>query len=35
MDLKQEEFLQQLEGVVLPERFDQDLLDRAAEMFGK
>ena len=33
--MKQEDFLQQLEGVILPERFDQHLLDRAAEMFGK
>ena len=33
--MKQEDFLQQLEGLILPERFDQDLLDRAAEMFGK
>jgi hypothetical protein len=35
IDLKQEDFLQQFEGMVLPETFDQDLLDRAAEMFGK
>lgn len=35
IDLKQEDFLQQLEGIILPETFDQDLLDRAAEMFGK
>ena len=33
--LNQEDFLQQLEGIILPETFDQDLLDRAAEMFGK
>ncbi|MGV8175393.1 MAG: hypothetical protein ACP5OU_06790 [Methanothrix sp.] len=35
MDLKREEFLEQLEGIILPETFDQDLLDQAAEMFGK
>jgi hypothetical protein len=33
--LREEDFLQQLEGIILPETFDQDLLDRAAEMFGK
>jgi hypothetical protein len=35
IDLKREDFLQQLEGIILPETFDQDLLDHAAEMFGK
>lgn len=35
MDLKRDEFLEQLEGIILPETFDQDLLDQAAEMFGK
>lgn len=35
IDLNQEDFLRQLEGIILPETFDQDLLDRAAEMFGK
>ena len=33
--MREEDFLQQLEGIILPETFDQDLLDRAAEMFGK
>jgi hypothetical protein len=33
--LRKDEFLQQFEGIVLPEAFDQDLLDHAAEMFGK
>jgi hypothetical protein len=33
--LRKEEFLKQFEGIVLPEAFDQHLLDRAAEMFGK
>jgi hypothetical protein len=27
--------LQQFEGIIFPETFDQDLLDHAAEMFGK
>jgi hypothetical protein len=35
MILKKEEFMQQFEGIMLPETFDQDLLDHAAEMFGK
>jgi hypothetical protein len=35
IDLKRDDFLQQLEGIILPETFDQDLLDHAAEMFGK
>lgn len=35
IDLKQEELLQLLDGIILPEKLDQDLLDRAAEMFGK
>lgn len=33
--MKKEEFLEQIEGIMLPERFDQHLLDHAAEMFGK
>jgi hypothetical protein len=33
--LNQEDFLRQLEGIILPETFDQDLLDQAAEMFSK
>ncbi|MCX6677880.1 MAG: hypothetical protein NTU95_08055 [Methanothrix sp.] len=33
--MRKEEFLQQFEGIMLPETFDQDLLDHAAEMFGK
>lgn len=33
--MRKDEFLQQFEGIVLPEAFDQDLLDHAAEMFGK
>jgi hypothetical protein len=33
--LRKDEFLQQFEGIMLPETFDQDLLDHAAEMFGK
>ena len=33
--LRKDEFLQQFEGIVFPETFDQDLLDHAAEMFGK
>jgi hypothetical protein len=33
--LKKEEFLEQIEGIMLPETFDQHLLDHAAEMFGK
>jgi hypothetical protein len=33
--LKREEFIQQFEGFVLPEAFDQNLLDQAAEMFEK
>jgi len=33
--LNREEFMRQFEGIVLPEKFDQKLLDQAAEMFGK
>lgn len=33
--MKRDDFLAQLEGIILPETFDQDLLDHAAEMFGK
>jgi len=33
--LRKDEFLQQFEGIMLPETFDQHLLDHAAEMFGK
>jgi hypothetical protein len=33
--LRKDEFLQQFEGIMLPETFDQDLLDHAANMFGK
>jgi hypothetical protein len=33
--LRKNEFLQQFEGIILPEAFDQHLLDHAAEMFGK
>ncbi|VVB72987.1 Uncharacterised protein [uncultured archaeon] len=33
--MNKEEFLKQIEGCLLPEKFDQNLLDRAAEMFGK
>lgn len=33
--MKKEEFLKQFEGIVLPEAFDQRLLDQAAEMFGR
>jgi hypothetical protein len=33
--LRKDEFLQQFEGITFPETFDQDLLDHAAEMFGK
>ncbi len=33
--MKKEEFLEQIEGIMLPEMFDQSLLDHAAEMFGK
>ena len=33
--LKKEEFMRQIEGCKLPEKFDQRLLDNAAEMFGK
>jgi len=33
--MKKEEFLKQMEGYVFPQTFHQDLLDRAAEMFGK
>jgi len=33
--LKKEEFMQQIEGCKLPKTFDQNLLDNAAEMFGK
>jgi len=33
--MKKEEFLEQIEGIMLPEMFDPRLLDHAAEMFGK
>lgn len=33
--MNREEFLQQLQGILLPEAFDQRLLDHAAEMFGR
>ncbi len=33
--LKKEEFMKELEGCRLPDKFDQHLLDHAAEMFGK
>jgi hypothetical protein len=33
--LKKEEFMRQIEGCKLPEKFDQLLLDKAAEMFNK
>lgn len=33
--MKREEFLNQIEGYVFPKLFNQDLLDRAAEMFGR
>ena len=33
--MRKDEFLQQFEGMMLPETFDQDLLNQAAEMFGK
>jgi len=33
--LKKEEFMRQIEGCKMPERFDQHLLDHAAEMFSK
>ncbi len=33
--MKKEEFQMQIEGCLLPEVFDQHLLDHAAEMFGK
>jgi hypothetical protein len=33
--LNKEEFMDQIEGCKLPEIFDQDLLDNAAEMFSK
>ncbi|MCX6674253.1 MAG: hypothetical protein NTY37_10800 [Methanothrix sp.] len=33
--MRKDEFLQQFEGIMLPETFDQHLLDHAAEMFGK
>lgn len=33
--MRKDEFLQQFEGIVLPEMFDQHLLDHAAEMFGR
>lgn len=33
--VKREEFLNQIEGYVFPKLFNQDLLDRAAEMFGR
>ncbi len=33
--MKKEDFLKQIESCILPEIFDQHLLDHAAEMFGK
>jgi len=33
--MKKDEFLKQIEGYVFPQMFHQDLLDRAAEMFGR
>jgi len=33
--MKKEEFQMQIEGCLLPEVFDQHLLDHAAEMFGR
>ncbi len=33
--MNKEVFLKQIEGYVFPKMFDQDLLDRAAEMFGR
>jgi hypothetical protein len=33
--LKKEEFMRQIEGCKLPAIFDQGLLNRASEMFGK
>ncbi len=33
--MRKDEFLKLFEGIVFPEAFDQDLLDHAAEMFGK
>ncbi len=33
--MRKDEFLQQFEGIIFPETFDQGLLDHAAEMFGK
>jgi len=33
--LRRDEFLELFEGVLLPEAFDQQQLDRAAEMFEK
>ena len=33
--MRSDEFLELFEGVLLPEAFDQPLLDRAAEMFEK
>jgi hypothetical protein len=33
--MKKDEFQMQIEGCLLPEVFDQHLLDHAAEMFGR
>jgi len=33
--MNKEEFLKQIEGYIFPQMFHQDLLDRAAEMFGR
>jgi len=33
--LKKEEFMRQIEGCILPDIFDQHLLDNASEMFSK
>lgn len=35
MILKKKDFLSHIEGCMLPERFDQHLLDHAADMFAK
>lgn len=33
--MKKEEFMKEIEGCKLPQVFEQDLLDKASEMFGK
>jgi hypothetical protein len=35
MILKKEEFMQQVKGCMLPDIFDQQLLDNDSQMFGK